>query len=92
MGNLDLMGRIFYKCKELGIVKEPKYPHPLNRIDAVLNGLESNTKTRNPIFKKCYVKYTNGRAEVLHRAYELIEAETVRLPPPDKSGGFRRVS
>jgi hypothetical protein len=70
-GNLTVMGDIFKECHELGVLKLPKRDHPLNRILAVLNAVDRNSQSRNPLFTKRYVRYSNGRGEVLHRDFVL---------------------
>jgi len=79
-GSLNLSQGIFEECFERGLVKRVYNDHPLNKIAVVLSALDRNSKSKHPLFEKAYIRYVNanGRAEVLHRSYRLIDSSPGR--------------
>ena len=66
-GDLNLLHQIY---DEAGL--SLKNDHPMNKHEAVINGLDSHCRCRNPLFKKFYWRAHRGLA----RGFELVRKET----------------
>lgn len=70
--DFGLLGEVFSKAKEEGLVREAgskggqSRPHPMNRHRTVLNCLERDTR-----FEKHLMRCTDGRRETLVRIFYL---------------------
>jgi len=61
-----LLDEVHSRAMKLGVTKDTKIPHPLNRHIKVLNALD-----RDERFEKSLMWCTNGRGEVLVRTFKL---------------------